>query len=111
MENTAYDSSVSLHWYDSYNFCESLYLYYCTDRDATVRTKRSLKIYGSSVSLHWYGKYCFCESLYLYFCTDREATVRIKRSLKKWSIFALFLLIGMIVIAFVEAYTFIIVQI
>ena len=45
MENTVYGSSVSLHWYYSYRFCESLYLYYCTDREATVRIKRSLKIW------------------------------------------------------------------
>ena len=45
MEITAYDTSVSLNWYDSYCFCESLYLYYCTDRVVTVRLKRSLKIW------------------------------------------------------------------
>ena len=71
-------------------------------------------VYGSSVSLHWYDSYCFCESLCLYYCTDREVTVRIKRPLKIWRILpmiALFLSIGMIVIAFVKAYTCIIVQI
>ena len=71
-------------------------------------------VYDRSVSLHWYDSYCFCESLYLYYCTDREATVRIKRSLKIWrilSMIALFLSIGTIVIAFVKAYTCIIVQI
>ena len=90
--------------YDSYCFSESLYIYYYTDREETVRTKRSLKIYGSSVSLHWYDS----------FCTDREATVRIKRSMKIWrnlSMIALFVSIGMIAIAFVTAYTCIIVQI
>ena len=45
MENTVYDSSVSLHWYDKYCFCESLNLYFCTEREATVRIKRSLKIW------------------------------------------------------------------
>ena len=45
MENTVYSSSVSLYCYYSYCFCESLYLYYCTDREATVRIKRSLKIW------------------------------------------------------------------
>ena len=71
-------------------------------------------VYDRSVSLHCYDIYCFCESLYLYYCTDREATVRIKRSLKIWRILpmiALFLSIGKIVIAFVKAYTCIIVQI
>ena len=71
-------------------------------------------VYNSSVSHHWYDSYCFCEIIYLYYCTDREATVRIKRSLKIWrilSMIALFLSIVMIVIAFVKAYTCIIVQI
>ena len=117
MENTVYDSSVSLHWYDSYCLCESLYLYYCTNREATVRIKRPLKIwrktvYDSSVSLHWYDGYYFCESLKVYNCSDNEATVQINKSLKIWrilSIIALFLSIGMIIIAFVKAYTCIIV--
>ena len=50
----------------------------------------------------------------MYYCTDREVTVRTKRSLKIWRILfmiPLFLSIGMIVIAFVKAYTCIIVQI
>ena len=70
--------------------------------------------YKRSVFLHWYDSYCFCESLYLYYCTDREATVRIKRKLKTkriLSLIALFLPIGMIVIAFVKAYSCIILQI
>ena len=67
-----------------------------------------------SVSLHWYDSYCFYESLNLYYCTDREVTVRLRRSLKILrilSVIALFLSIGMIVIAFMKAYTCIIVQI
>ena len=71
-------------------------------------------VYECSVSLHWYDSYCFCESLYMYYCTDCERTVRIKRSLKisrLLSMIALFLSIAMIVIAFLEAYTCIILQI
>ena len=71
-------------------------------------------VYDSSVSLHCYDSYCFFESLYMYYSTDREVTVRIKRSLKIWRILpmiALFLSICKIVIAFVKAYTCIIVQI
>ena len=63
-------------------------------------------VYDSSVSLNWYDSYCFCGSLNMYYCTDREVTVRTKRSLKIWRLLfmiALFLSIGMIVIAFVEA--------
>ena len=61
-------------------------------------------VYDSSVFPHWYDSYCFCESIYLYFCKDREATAQIKRLLKMWrilSMIAMFLSIGMIVIAFV----------
>ena len=70
MENAVYDSSVSLHWYDSYCFCGSLYLYYCTDNEAIVRIKRSLKIWRILCMIALYDSSCFCESLYLYYCTD-----------------------------------------
>ena len=74
----------------------------------------SNSVYKCYVSLHCYDSYCFCESLYMYYRTDSESTTRINRSLNIWrilSMIALFLSIAMIVIAFLKAYSCIIVQI